>query len=108
MDKFQEIINNPIYKQFHENFGKLAFIDKDGGDVSNSVTDLINLVKKHREQIINFFFVTWLASIEDHDLKKEILRSFFMKKVIVIEELFETSGFKMKISFECKQDPIDE
>jgi hypothetical protein len=29
-------------------------------------------------------------------------------KVIMIEELFEPSGFKMKISFECKEDCIDE
>lgn len=106
-DKFEEIIKKPIYKKFYQEIGKLASLPKDEKDFNAVVGDLINLVKNHREQIINYFFVTWLASIDDDQLKKQILRSIFMNNVVVIEESFETNGFKMKISFECKQDDTD-
>jgi hypothetical protein len=108
MEKFQEIIKNPIYKDFCRHMGKLYSLKEDKGNVDTAIEDLIKYIKNNREQIINFFFVTWLASIEDNELKKEILRSIFMNKVVVIEELFEPSGYKMRISFECKKDFIDE
>lgn len=111
MEKFQEIIKNPIYKDFYRHMRKLYSLKEhkeDKGNVDTAIEDLIKYIKNNREKIINFFFVTWLASIEDNELKKQILRSIFMNKVVVIEELFEPSGYKMRISFECKEDFIDE
>ena len=103
-EKFDEVIANPLYKGFYNVIKKLSITQIDTQDSIMLIRDFIKRVSTHREEILNFFFVTWLACQDEKHLKKEIIRSILKHEVIVIEQGFTANGLQTKISFESKYD----
>lgn len=101
--KFQDITKKPVFKNFYKEIGKLANQKKDK-KIRHEFDSLINFIKNNRKEIINYFFAIWLCSVDDDDLKKEIIRAVFMNHVVKIEQFFEGDKCIQKISFEYKKE----
>lgn len=101
-EKFEEVIGKPLYKEFYSAIKNLRITPKDTQDSKMLIRDFIKRVNTHREEILNFFFVTWLACQDEKNLKKEIIRSILKHETIVIAEGVTENGLQIKISFESK------